>query len=216
MLRAGQCQTLPGNESSNSNTRKNQQFQGDNQLINLWVGALPGFGTPPDGQGCSSSQTSWRPPPEPACTCRMSLPAASLPDMFQQVLVPPFFLSPPRLPSALLSPPSTCFLLISAFREAGGWEKSPRFRTRKFKFRGDKICPRSQRWCQESNWLSMTPPQGSLHCRSCTAGPAPDACTRPPLPTHLAHTGAHTHPTLSHSLPLCSATQPPGEATATT
>ena len=129
------------------------------------------------------------------------------PDMFQQVLVPLFFLSPPRLPSALLSPPSTCFLLISAFREAGGWEKSPRFWTRKFKFRGDKICPRSQRWCQESNWLSLTPAQASLHCCSCTVLP---------LTTHPAHTGAHTHPTLSHSLPLCSTTQPPGEATTTT
>lgn len=74
MLRAGQRQPLPGNESSDSNTRKNQQFQGDNQLINLWVGAFPGSRTPPDGQGCSSSQTSWRPPPKPACPCRMSLP----------------------------------------------------------------------------------------------------------------------------------------------
>lgn len=163
-------------------------------------------------------------PPRPAGDLPPSLPAPAAcpflpppsPDMFQQVLVPLFFLSPPRLPSALLSPPSTCFLLISAFREAGGWEKSPRFWTRKFKFRGDKICPRSQRWCQESNWLSLTPAQGSLHCCSCTAGPAPEACTRPPLPTHPAHTGAHTHPTLSHSLPLCSTTQPPGEATTTT
>ena len=102
MLRAGQCQTLPGNESSNSNTRKNQQFQGDNPLINLWVGALPGFGTPPDGQGCFSSQTSWRPPPEPACTCRVSLPAAPLPRQVPAGSGPPllpFSSSPPFCPS---------------------------------------------------------------------------------------------------------------------
>lgn len=120
MLRAGQRQTLPGNESSNSNTRKNQQFQGDNQLINLWVGALPGFGTPPDGQGCSSSQTSWRPPPEPACTCHVSLPAAP-PDMFQQVLVPPssFLLLASLLPFSPHPALTSCSFQSSGRQEAG-------------------------------------------------------------------------------------------------
>ena len=118
MLRAGQCQTLPGNESSNSNTRKNQQFQGDNQLINLWVGALPGFGTPPDGQGCFSSQTSWRPPPEPACTCRVSLPAAPLPRHVPAGSGPPllpFSSSPPFCPSL-----PTLYLLLAHFSLQGG------------------------------------------------------------------------------------------------
>ena len=161
------------------------------------------------------------PPPRPAGDLLPSLPApAACPfppppsqTCSSRFWSPPFFLSPPRLPSALLSPPSTCFLLISAFREAGGWEKSPRFRTRKFKFRGDKICPRSQRWCQESNWLSMTPAQGSLHCRSCTAGPAPantpgsHRCTHTPhsiplpatLQRHSASRGGHRHNLISRS-----------------
>ena len=122
MLRAGQCQTLPGNESSNSNTRKNQQFQGDNLLINLWVGALPGLGTPPDGQGCFSSQTSWRPPPEPACTCRVSLPAAPPPQTCSSRFWSPsssFLLLASLLPFSPHPLPASCSFQPSGRQEAG-------------------------------------------------------------------------------------------------
>ena len=132
--------------------------------------------------------------PRPAGDLLPSLPApaacpslAAPPDMFQQVLAPLFSLSPLRLPSALLSPPPTHFLLISAFREAGGWEKSPRFRPRKVKFRGDKTCPRPQSW-----WLSLSPARGSHHCHSCTAGPARRPCKVSPPHTPGSHRCTHT------------------------
>ena len=121
MLRAGQRQTLPRNKSSDSNTRKNQQFQGDNQLINLWVGVLPGSRTPPDGQGCSSSQTSWRPPPETACTCRVSLPGRP-PQTCSSRFWPPFSSFPlfaSLLPFSPHPPPTSCSFQPSGRQEAG-------------------------------------------------------------------------------------------------
>ena len=117
MLRAGQRQTLPRNKSSDSNTRKNQQFQGDNQLINLWVGVLPGSRTPPDGQGCSSSQTSWRPPPETACTCRVSLPGRP-PRHVPAGSGPPFLPSPSSPPFCPSLP--TPHPLLAHFSLPGG------------------------------------------------------------------------------------------------
>lgn len=108
-------------------------------------------------------------------------------------------------------PPQPPPLFISAFREAGGWEKNTRFQMRKVMCKGDKISPRSQRSRSKNPTHSHNPNLCSFYCHSCTQQvlPMPPVKRLPSLPTALAPVYTHT-PTPSSSLSLYRTAQPLG------
>lgn len=159
-----------------------------------------------------SSQTSWLPPPELACTCYVSLPTS-------QIISSAFLAGSgsPRFLSLFVPSTSPTHIILEGGRRLGKEPQVPGeeddAQRREDKPKVTKIVPRIQP-------TLITPSWGSFYCHICIPGPPMLPLKHLLSPPHCTHTGVHTH---THFCPADGQfhtqhrpASPPSEATAVT